>query len=162
MKPATAERGLWIATLAFAVFGVVRTGSEPMPMGELPHDPIPQMTVIDAVPLDRIANARDEVVGSDPFRLSRRPSSIAFEAGTSSNETFEPQRSAGLELILAGVLGGPPWQAVLKGVPGRPGSVVVREGESIDDLLIASVTKDSVVVSGADTSWVLKVDGTWR
>jgi hypothetical protein len=58
-------------------------------------------------------------------------------------------------LVLRGVLGGPPWEAVLEGIPGREGSVVVRTGEVIGGLTIRAIRNNAVFVQGMDTTWTL-------
>jgi hypothetical protein len=58
-------------------------------------------------------------------------------------------------LVLRGILGGPPWDALIEGIPGREGSAVVRTGDKLAGLLIRSVRRDTVVVRGADTTWKL-------
>jgi len=62
--------------------------------------------------------------------------------------------------MLSGVFG-PPWQAVLEGIPGKQGSVVVRVGDVFGELRIRSIRRDTVVVQGADTTWKLTVRRTW-
>jgi hypothetical protein len=107
-----------------------------------------------------IASARG-IVAANPFRLERRPTAIPYGSETEPDGRYEsvPPKP---DLLLTGVLGGPPWQAVLTGVPGHDGSVVVREGESIDVFVVSRVTRDTVVVQGADTTYVLTVRTPWR
>ena len=52
-------------------------------------------------------------------------------------------------------MGGPPWQAVIDGIPGLPAGTVVRSGNVFDKLTIRSVTRDSVFVQTPDTAWFL-------
>jgi hypothetical protein len=56
---------------------------------------------------------------------------------------------------------GPPWQAVVEGIPGREGGVVVREGEVLGELRVRSIKRDTVVVVGFDTTWALAVRRPW-
>ncbi|MDB4878329.1 MAG: hypothetical protein JWM41_4775 [Gemmatimonadetes bacterium] len=58
-------------------------------------------------------------------------------------------------MTLKAIVGGPPWQAVVDGIPGQPPGVLVRQGTTLDKLAIRSVTRDSVVIQGPDTTWVL-------
>lgn len=107
--------------------------------------------------------ARSAVVSSDPFRITRRPPAVAFRPGAMESEMeVEAPRLPYPTLALAGILGGPPWQAVVRGFPGRSGNIVVKEGESVDEVLFKKVTKDSVVVESADTSWVLTMRLPWN
>jgi hypothetical protein len=63
--------------------------------------------------------------------------------------------------VLRGIIGGPPWSAILEGIPGREGSVVLRRGDTIAALRVRAVRRDTVVVEGADTTWRLTVKRTW-
>jgi len=157
-----AERGAWAVAVLLVAVGVARDGTQPPSTSETAFQPLAPLTATPVVSVGTMLEARTEVIGSDPFRIDRRPSSVPFAPGALVSETFEPSRAPTLDLVLAGILGGPPWQAVLRGVPGRDGSVVVREGETLEDLSITRVDRDSVVVQGADTSWVLTVSRQWR
>lgn len=105
---------------------------------------------------DRAAAA---TVEADPFRASRRPSAVAFvPQGEAAPAPPRPPRPS---LAMTGSVGGPPWSAILEGVPGREGSVMVSAGDTIGGLRIRSVRRDSVVVQGADTTWRLGVRKSW-
>jgi len=47
-------------------------------------------------------------------------------------------------------------------VPGRQGGTLVKSGDRLGDLRIRSVTRDQVVVQGADTTWRLTVRRPWQ
>jgi hypothetical protein len=64
-------------------------------------------------------------------------------------------------LVLAGVIG-PPWQALIEGIPGHPGAVVLRQGQRIEDMRVISITRDRAVVQGADTTWRLTLKRNWQ
>jgi hypothetical protein len=57
-------------------------------------------------------------------------------------------------LAVSGMVG-PPWAAVLEGVPGQDHGVLVRGGERFGDLRVRSVSPAAVVVSSPDTTWRL-------
>jgi len=65
-------------------------------------------------------------------------------------------------LALAGIIGGPPWEALLTGLPGKDGSFLVRQGDVIDGFRLRSVGRDSVVVQASDTTWRLAVKSPWQ
>jgi hypothetical protein len=69
--------------------------------------------------------------------------------------------SAKPQLVLRGVLGGPPWDALIEGVPGREGAVVLRAGETSAGLTLRRIGRDTVVVTGYDTTWKLTVRRPW-
>jgi hypothetical protein len=104
---------------------------------------------------DTLLRMTADVVERDPFRLSRRPSAVRFSM---SNEPVEhlprPQRP---QVVVSGVVGGPPWIAVLTGLPSRDGPVVVRPGDVFGSLVIKSIARELVVVSAPDTVWRLAV-----
>jgi hypothetical protein len=64
-------------------------------------------------------------------------------------------------LVLRGIIGGPPWSAILEGIPGRQGSVVLRRGDTVAALVVRAVRRDTVVIEGADTTWRLTVKRSW-
>jgi hypothetical protein len=102
--------------------------------------------------------AEEMAVANDPFRLSNTPPEIRFDPRDESANSarlvpFTPVRPS---FALKGITGGPPWQAVIDGVPGQSPGVVVREGERFDRLVVRAVTRDSVIIQGPDTAWVLR------
>jgi hypothetical protein len=105
-----------------------------------------------------LAEAEEVAVRNDPFRLSNLPPDVRFDprdegASGSRMVAFVPLRPS---LSLKGIMGGPPWQALIDGVPGQQPGVLVREGERFDKLMVRAVTRDSVVIQGPDTAWVLR------
>ena len=106
-----------------------------------------------------LASHASKTVAGDPFRIERKPANVAFGVAPS---TPAPSPSAGQRprLVVTGILG-PPWRAVLEGIPGREGSIVVAEGQTLGDLRIRSIRRDTVVVAGLDTTWRLAVRRPW-
>ena len=97
-----------------------------------------------------LRRAADSVVVGDPFRIARKPARVAF--GTPPvNAPPTPLR---IQLTLGGIIGGPPWRAILDGIPMLEGSTVVAAGETIGGLRIRAVRRDTVVVQGMDTTWI--------
>ena len=99
--------------------------------------------------------AVEEVIMRNPFRLSRRPSGVPF--GSEAQLTPQPAPAAPPRprLVLAGLVGGPPWVALLEGIPGRDGPVAVRQGDTLAGLSIRDVTRDGAVIADLDTLWRL-------
>jgi hypothetical protein len=107
-----------------------------------------------------LGDAEDWTVSNDPFRLSNEPPDVLYDP---ANEAAQAARGAGLTppplrptFVLKAIVGGPPWHAVVDGIPGQPQGTVIRQGSQYDKLLVRSVTRDSVVIQGPDTSWVLR------
>lgn len=114
-----------------------------------------------AIPRAGVANG---IVMRNPFRLDRRQAPLPHSTAPLAGMTTPPPPPPSLpkpQLRVNGILGGPPWEALLEGVPGREGSVLVRAGDTLDGLRIHRLTGDSVVVRGRDTTWTLGVKRQW-
>jgi hypothetical protein len=44
---------------------------------------------------------------------------------------------------------------MLDGIPGRQGSVLVHRGDTLAGLTVSAITRDTVTIRGADTTWRL-------
>ena len=94
----------------------------------------------------------------DAFRLSNRPASVTFEStlipitGPQHTTRAPVLRPA---LAVRAIVGGPPWSAVMDGIPGQPPNTVVTAGSVFDSIRIVSISADSVIVEGFDTTWHL-------
>ena len=105
----------------------------------------------------RLRDAADVIVSSDPFRLTNTPALVRYDptaegAVATSSVAAPPIRPV---MTLKAIVGGPPWQAIVDGLPGQPPGTVVRTGDAFDKLVARAVTRDSVVIRGPDTTWVL-------
>ena len=120
------------------------------------------------VPRDRLAAAGQTVTGGNPFRLDRAPAPIGFNQpalpgmpGMMPPPMYEPPPPPRPALFVSGIVG-PPWQALLEGVPGREGAVVVKRGDVLGDLRVRDITERVVVVASPDTTWRLTVRTPWQ
>jgi hypothetical protein len=122
----------------------------------------PESPVISADVIDSLATViRDH----DPFRLTREPSTVAYIPsldGAPPPPPLPPKPT----LVLSGIIG-PPWVAVLDGVPAHEGSLLAKVGDTVSHAPFALVTvrairHDTVVVHSADTTWTLTVRHVWR
>ena len=161
MNTRTVERFLWSAAAALltaAVLGAVREGRVRI-AGEGSGLPTAPPLVPPSAPP---AHVLDVTVEHDPFRLERHASPIAYKPELEGiTPPPPPPRPPHPVLSLSGILGGPPWEALLEGVPGHDGSTLVHQGDVIGMLKIRSVSKDSVVVAGDDTTWRLGLKRAW-
>ena len=159
MKPML-ERGVWTAALAMTMTTVVAWRAAT-------PEPLPFREAIASVPFTGVLNDADgmgaqvqRVVTGDPFRLDRVPSATPYR-----NVDF-PGTAAAVVLVdrpdlrLIGVLG-PPWRAVLEGVPGRDGGVLVAVGDTLVGLRVQAIRAFEVVFRTPDTSWTLTLRRTW-
>lgn len=89
-----------------------------------------------------------------PFRADGKPSAIAYDP-TRGEQVQPPDAPAKPALILVGLVGGPIPSAMIDGVPGREGPVVVAVGDTFAGLRLRRIALGSVVVAGMDTTWTL-------
>jgi hypothetical protein len=108
-----------------------------------------------------LAAAAELLVARDPFRLERRPAAVAYDPAK-ENAPPPPPRPPRPTLVVTGIIGGPPWEALLEGIPGREGSVLVRRGDTLAGLRVRAVGRDSVRIVGMDTAWMLTVRRAWQ
>jgi hypothetical protein len=117
----------------------------------------PSTPSVDSRVDDSLATAEDLIVSNDPFRIANAPSSARYDA---AKDGVHPIGSTPLNLVrpsfvLRAIVGGPPWQAVIDGIPGQPAGTVVRTGNAFDQLTVSAITRDSVIIKGPDTAWTL-------
>lgn len=112
---------------------------------------------------DSLNAAATSVAAHDPFRVDHQPSSVAYRPELEGVAPPPPvPKPPKPHLTVAGIIGGPPWQALLDSVPGRDGSVLVQKGDTLGGLRVRSVGRDTVIVQGTDTTWRLIVRQPWQ
>jgi hypothetical protein len=101
--------------------------------------------------------AEDDLVSNDPFRLSNTPADVRFDPSVeaAAGVVTAPTLRVRPVMTLKAIVGGPPWQAIVDGIPGQPAGAVLRQGNAAGIFSIRRVTRDSVVIQGPDTIWVL-------
>ncbi|HVX41705.1 MAG TPA: hypothetical protein VHB25_19245 [Gemmatimonadaceae bacterium] len=99
------------------------------------------------------------LVDNDPFRFSNTPPSVRFDPAADGLPAVAEAPAVRPQLVLKAIVGGPPWSAVIDGLPGQPPGAVVRPGSRFDQITVSAVTRDSVVVRASDTTWVLRFGG---
>jgi hypothetical protein len=104
-------------------------------------------------------SAENAIVSNDAFRLTNAPAAVRYdpadETRASQGANAAPPAPLRPTMTLKAIVGGPPWQAVVDGIPGSPPGTIVRAGNTFDRLVARRVTRDSVVMQGPDTTWVL-------
>jgi hypothetical protein len=107
---------------------------------------------------DSLAQHAAMVIDNDVFRLANQPSAIPFLLAPppflDRPATAKPAHPV---LTLRAIMGGPPWIAVVDGLPGQASSTSVRAGDSFEKLVVRSVGRDTVVVQAPDTTWKLTI-----
>ena len=104
-------------------------------------------------------DAEDATITNDPFRLANEPASVRYEPAADGAAPMAVAPVIRPTLVLKAIIGGPPWQAVIDGIPGHPSGTVASAGARFDKLVVRSVSRDSVVVQGPDTTWTLGFRG---
>lgn len=153
------EIGLWSAAIAC---GAVATVGARVPDGES-RELATSGTVrlgSSASTMREIEEAAVALAEADPFRVTRRPSPIAYQPAL-EGAPAPPPRPPRPALSVSGIIGGPPWSAVLEGVPGRDGGTVVHQGDTLGELKVRVVKRDTVVIIGMDTTWRMIVRRGW-
>jgi hypothetical protein len=113
--------------------------------------------VLDDASDSALAEFETTITSNDPFRLSNTPASVRYDPSIEGspgalNTGVAPLRP---QFTLKAIVGGPPWQAIVDGIPGQPPGTIVRNGLAFEKLVVRSVTRDSIVIQGPDTTWVL-------
>ncbi len=101
--------------------------------------------------------AAETTVANDPFRLSNSPPDVDAATRTSGVRSPGPARAPRPTLVLKAITGGPPWQAIVAGLPGQSGDAVVAPGAAFGALTVQSITRDEVIVRAPDTTWTLSL-----
>ena len=161
MRSILVERVVWILALLATVLAVVewRSGGVQAVVAMPIVAPAPAAARTFAA--DSLANGASYIVENDPFRTSRQPPSIPYSPSLEGLAPVPVARAPRPNFLLRGIVGGPPWSAIVEGVPGRNGAALLRKGDSLGDLVVRLVTRDTVVIKGADTTWRLTVRRAW-
>lgn len=120
-----------------------------------------KLAIVEMIPDSALSEAEQLVVANDPFRLSNSAPIPRYDPADDANfgslGVLPPAPRP--TLVLKAIVGGPPWQAVIEGIPGQTSAAVVRSGEKFGTLTIRAVSRDSVAVQTTDTAWVLTFKG---
>ncbi|MCC6317241.1 MAG: hypothetical protein IT361_06060 [Gemmatimonadaceae bacterium] len=141
-----------------AVVAIAASAWASLPADEPPsvRSPVPEIHLAAPMVAESIAAAAEVVERRNPFSISRRPVTTSQRVEPAAARPQPPL------LQLQGIVGGPPWSAVVQGIPGRDGEVLVQPGDTIAGLRIVRVTSTSVLVAMRDTAWALRLAGDER
>ena|ERR1700722_7596975 len=122
--------------------------------------PRERIGVLDTATFDSLTTS---ISDRDPFRLTREPATIAYSSEPDAPPPPPPPRPP---IMLSGIVG-PPWAALLEGVPGHDGTMLAKVGDTVSRapaalLIIRGIVRDTAVVQGLDTVWHLAVRRVWR
>ncbi len=155
----------WYIEIVLGCVMIVSLGAAAVRTSRARPDPVlaPPVQVAGIAPMralsaDSVDMWMAEAIDGDPFRLSRRPATRASAtAGRVDQPSLSPQRPPRPVLVLKGIVGGPPWQAIVSGLPGQPGETVVTSGARFETLVVQSIARDLVVIQAPDTAWRLTI-----
>jgi len=158
-----ATRSVAFAGLALAGAAVgVWVALVPAADARLPGAPAAARSDRPTVAAPRADSVAAGLVARDPFRIARRPASMAYDLAHAALPPGPvPPKPA---LVLTGIVWDPQGNAsaVLDGLPGAGGPRVVRPGDSIGALRVRRIERERVVVAGLDTIWTLTVREPWH
>jgi hypothetical protein len=149
------ERLLWIASAAALLIALAtsyRPVETPSPRTSAPTPAAELMR--EASSASAFESAVASIVSRNMFSTERRPMPAVKPPVAAEQRSIIPSKP---QLVLRGLIGGPPWDALLEGVPGREGSVVLRGGRTIMGFRLTIVRNDTAYIEGMDTLWTLTV-----
>jgi hypothetical protein len=106
-----------------------------------------------AASADTLQAAAEDIIDGNLFRADRSSAEAAITAVPATIGV--PTVSTKPRLVLRGMLGGPPWDVIVDGVPGHDGALVIRVGQTAAGLTVRALRRDTVIVRGFDTTWAL-------
>lgn len=156
MNARAIETGLWAGALVVLAVGAAKSrrilAEEAIATPMVWPAPLPNA----AASADSLAVLQARIVDADVFRLGRKPASVAYRiAGDSSATAPQTAPSPKPVLKLVGIVGGPPWAALVDGIPSHDGTVLVHAGDTVGGLRVREVSATAVTVTGVDTVWRL-------
>ena len=147
------DAGLFLLSILLALNGVQRarslsaTASSESSSTSIVTGRPPLLPSVDSLEEDAAT-----ITVNDPFRLANRPPGVRFSPTSLATPSPVPVRPF---FTVRAIIGGPPWSALLEGIPGQSGGVIVSAGNTFDKLRIRSITRDTVVMQSPDTTWKL-------
>jgi len=111
----------------------------------------------------QIAAAGQQTTTHNPFRLNRSPANVPFGTPDVPPAPPPPPPPSPLATVaLKGIVGGPPWRAILSGVPGRERNVVVNTGDTLGGIRIKQVRHDRIILADKDSAITLTLRRVWQ
>lgn len=151
------ERSLWVGTFAVLCATVASNRSKAAMNDDLrvslAHTD-PDITMFDE---DTLTAAAERTAQSDPFRADRHPASVPFSMTPAGIPAPLIPAGPPLRIALRGTIGGPPWRAILSGIPGHEGTVLLSPGDSLGGILVRRVTRDSAIIRLKDSTWAVAI-----
>jgi hypothetical protein len=158
------ERTLWLAALLALAAGAIEARHRSAQLWAAASPTL--LSVVAVVPArpapDALESAVEEITENNLFRPERASAEQHKSAQPEMPMAMPQPPSSKPHLVLRGVLGGPPWDAIIEGIPGREGSAVLRTGQSLGGITVRAVRRDTAYARGFDTTWVLPLARSWQ
>lgn len=107
---------------------------------------------------------RASVLRHDPFRRSRTPPSIPYNAvavGQAPQAAAAPQAPRPA-LSLTGIVWGNRPAALVEGIPGQEAARLLRPGDTAGGIRLRTLTRTRALLVGFDTTWALVIREPWK
>jgi hypothetical protein len=134
----------------------------------VPAAPIAQRAAATAAPevprtdTALLAAAAKNLRAHDPFRLERKPAGVRYNPWETASTAAPVAAPARPGLSLVGLVGGPPWNALVEGIPGHEPGVLLQLGDSAGGIRFVRLAGDTVLLAGFDTTWALTSRRAWQ
>jgi len=115
----------------------------------------PSSSALEMFDADSLDSAAGRVIAHDPFRLARKPATVAFSIAPNGVVGPPVPAAPPVRIALQGTIGGPPWRAIIAGIPGHDGTIIVSSGDTLGGVSIRRVSRDGVTVRVKDSTWTL-------
>jgi len=155
------ERAIWLVVSGVALIAARRimrpdvnvTGDA---IATRPHPPTVAaartLVMFDDESLD---SAVAQTVAHDVFRVERKPATVAYSLAPGGFIAPAMPAAPVVRISLQGTIGGPPWSAIISGIPGHDGTVVMSTGDTLGGVAIRHVGRDNVTVRVKDSTWTV-------
>jgi len=155
------EQIVWATAVVLLLVSIVasRTRQTLPRRGVIEGLAIAPLRAFDGVRFDAAA---ERVVARDPFRLERKPPSVPFGTPPTPAVPRPVPVSPWQAASFRGTVSGPPWLAILGGVPGRTSNVVVHVNDTIAGLRVKQIKREEVVLVGPDSAIKLRLIQSWQ
>jgi len=146
--------GIWSSSAALCLLGAIDTyGLLHAATQSVPPNRIPPLVAAPSRSYTTAAydSALHVIIEGNLFRRDRGPAEAVVQQAVALPKSVV-QRP---RIELRGLMGGPPWEVLLDGMPGHTSSVLMRIGQSTGGITVTAVRSGTVVLTGADTIWRL-------
>lgn len=152
-RPSPADAVLVVVVLASAALALARSRDVPLVTTAIAQDAPPVV----AAPAHRASVTRAALPRS-PFRLDGTIPSRRYGEAPVALANVQPEHPAAVyAVVVKALVGGPPWAAIVSGLPGEPTDRVVRVGDRLGPVSIERISADAVHLATSDTSWVVRL-----